>query len=79
MKIVQHTEVRNFGMRNITACIGTFDGMHLGHQELLKQAYTVGNGEYIVITFNEMPQRILKDKNYKYLTYNILQVNRERY
>ena len=67
MKIVQDTEVRNFGMRNVTACIGTFDGMHLGHQELLKQAYTIGNEEYIVITFNEMPQRILKDKNYKYM------------
>ena len=67
MKIFQDKEVRSFGMRNITACIGTFDGMHLGHQELLRQAYTIGNGEYIVITFNEMPQRILKDKNYKYM------------
>ena len=53
------------------ACIGTFDGMHLGHQELLMHAYKTGGGKYTVVTFSEMPQKILTDKNYKYMINNL--------
>ena len=68
MKIIQdNEEMQNSQLESDTACIGTFDGMHLGHQELLKHTYTIGGEKYTVVTFNEMPQKTLKDKNYKYM------------
>ena len=68
MEIIQdNEEMQNSQLESDTACIGTFDGMHLGHQELLKQTYKIGGEKYTVVTFNEMPQKTLKDKNYKYM------------
>jgi len=55
-----------------TACIGTFDGMHLGHQELLKRTYAFGNKKYTVVTFVEIPQKTLINGEYKFLTSNSL-------
>ncbi len=68
MEIIQdNEEMHNSQLESDTACIGTFDGMHLGHQELLKHTYIIGGEKYTVVTFNEMPQKTLKDKNYKYM------------
>ena len=68
MEIIQdNEEMQNSQLESDTACIGTFDGMHLGHQELLKHTYIIGAGKYTVVTFNELPQKTLKDKNYKYM------------
>lgn len=54
-----------------TACIGTFDGMHLGHQELLLNAKKVGNGVYSAVTFSELPQITLQSEDFKLITSNI--------
>ena len=54
-----------------TACIGTFDGMHLGHQELLLNTKKVGNGAYSVVTFSELPQITLQSEDFKLITSNI--------
>ncbi len=53
-----------------TACIGTFDGMHLGHQELLLNTKKVGNGAYSVVTFSELPQITLQSADFKLITSN---------
>ena len=53
-----------------TACIGTFDGMHLGHQELLLNTNKVGNGVYSVVTFSELPQITLQSADFKLITSN---------
>ena len=58
-----------------TACIGTFDGMHLGHQELLLNTKNVGGGNYTAITFYELPQITLQSADFKLITSNIQKEN----
>ena len=57
-------------LESTTACIGTFDGMHLGHQELLLNARKIGKGVYSVITFSELPQITLQSTDFKLITSN---------
>ena len=57
-------------LESTTACIGTFDGMHLGHQELLLNAKKIGKGVYSVITFSELPQITLQSTDFKLITSN---------
>jgi riboflavin kinase / FMN adenylyltransferase len=43
--------------------IGTFDGVHLGHQKIIKQLLRVSettNGESVLITFNPHPRKIVQ-------------------
>jgi riboflavin kinase/FMN adenylyltransferase len=47
--------------------IGTFDGVHLGHQQIIKQlkaeAATIG-GETVIITFHPHPRKIVAGKSH---------------
>ena len=46
--------------------IGTFDGMHRGHQEILKHLVLLGQGmgiDSIVVTFDPHPRQILSNDN----------------
>lgn len=48
--------------RNAIVTIGTFDGVHLGHQTILSQMKTLArqvNGETVIITFHPHPRRIV--------------------
>ena len=50
------------GINNPVVTIGTFDGLHVGHQEILerlnKSAKELG-GESIVLTFDPHPRKVL--------------------
>jgi len=65
MKVLQHVDEIH-DSSNPVATIGTFDGLHLGHQRLIhlleekKQQY---QGTSYLITFEPHPQLILKNKN----------------
>lgn len=53
------------------ACIGNFDGVHLGHQKLIKRAIELAQDKYIpaAITFDPDPKTVYtNDKNRKHLT-----------
>lgn len=52
------------------ACIGNFDGVHLGHQLLINRVVELAKNDYIptVITFDPDPEEIFTNKKKKYLT-----------
>ena len=48
--------------RNAVVTIGTFDGVHVGHQQIIQQLKTEAekiNGETVIITFHPHPRKII--------------------
>lgn len=58
MEIVSDLELAGHKFHGGTVTIGNFDGLHLGHQELLKQARVVG-APIVVISFDPHPVQVL--------------------
>ena len=55
---------------DVALCFGNFDGIHLGHQQLLRAQLAKAkelNQELVVITFNPHPKKILQEKNEPFL------------
>ena len=69
MKIIE-IDVRNLNVESnpgINICLGYFDGLHLGHLEIINKA--VSEGDTAVMTFDESPNFVLKKApNERYLT-----------
>lgn len=51
-----------------TTCIGGFDGVHQGHQQLIKSAYNF-NKDFQIVTFDTLPKKYF-NINHKLLTTN---------
>lgn len=64
--------IKEFEGNNTAITVGSFDGVHLGHMEMLKQLMELANeinGESLVFTFSPHPIRVLNpDKNFVLLT-----------
>lgn len=52
----------------LTLLLGTFDGLHRGHYELVKEAKIKGEGDLGVVFFDKNPASILRHKSEKVLT-----------
>jgi riboflavin kinase / FMN adenylyltransferase len=55
-------------IKNPVVTIGTFDGVHLGHQQILKQLISLAkfkNGESVLITFYPHPRVVLNPENHQ--------------
>lgn len=53
---------------NLTILLGNFDGVHLGHYELVKEAKKKAEGELAVLLFSSSPASLLHHKSAKVLT-----------
>lgn len=54
-------------LENITLTIGNFDGVHLGHQQLIKKTLSFTDTKSAVMTLDPHPNQVFRDKNYKTL------------
>lgn len=58
--------LKNIDSESISITIGNFDGVHVGHQEIIKNIKakcTENNSKFVLITFNPHPLRILRPKD----------------
>ena len=67
-----HYDINNLPLfKNAVVTIGTFDGVHLGHQQIiaqLKNEAEVVNGETVIITFYPHPRKIISGQEIFILT-----------
>lgn len=62
MKVYNHIEEYK-GATNAAVTTGTFDGVHIGHQKILKRLIEVAknaNGESVLLTFHPHPRLVLQ-------------------
>lgn len=70
MKIIKYSKNLILPKKNRYIALGVFDGVHLGHQKLIKSAVNKAkknNGVSIVITFDPHPDKIIIPENNVFL------------
>ena len=62
-----HKGIHNLpNFKNAVLTIGTYDGVHFGHQQIIKRINDIAtaiNGESILLTFDPHPRLILNPKD----------------
>ncbi len=73
LEVDKLNKLHDLGIERVSAAIGVFDGIHLGHRAILSEVIKLSessNSVPIVITFSPHPRQVLEiDKNIKFLRY----------
>ncbi|MGZ4962734.1 MAG: bifunctional riboflavin kinase/FAD synthetase [Limisphaerales bacterium] len=72
MNLIHHASNLNPGTRKVCVAIGVFDGVHLGHQQVIRQtiADAVGNQALsVVVTFDRHPNAVVAPERAPQLIY----------
>lgn len=62
MKILRHAHELDRGSRKVSLAIGVFDGVHLGHQQVIRQAVADARqheGLAVIVTFDAHPNTVV--------------------
>ena len=76
MKIIHAANELNAGARKVCLAIGFFDGVHLGHQQIIRQTITDARQQEanaLVITFDRHPSAIVAPQRVPLLIYALSQ------
>lgn len=69
MEIIRLAVQEPLKEKNLSLLLGNFDGVHLGHQELIFDARIHGEGKVAVLLFSESPAKFINNgKDHKELT-----------
>jgi len=80
MRTVRHASELNPGGRPVSLAVGMFDGVHLGHQQVIRQAATdaeQAEGVAAVVTFDRHPASVLAPQHAPPLIYPLERKLRE--
>src|SRR6266481_7801215 len=73
MKIIHAANELNAGARKVCLAIGFFDGVHLGHQQIIRQTVTDARqqeADALVITFDRHPNTVVAPQRVPPLIYS---------
>ncbi len=76
MKIVHHANELNPNGRRVCLAIGFFDGVHLGHQQIIRQTIAdarQNDGISLVVTFDRHPNTVVAPQRVPRLIYSLPQ------
>ncbi len=65
MKILRDNYNNIINNEEITLTIGNFDGVHLGHQQLIKKVLSYSDTKHALMTFSPHPMKVLRDISFK--------------
>ena len=76
MQIIRQAQELNTGSRKVSLAIGMFDGVHLGHQQLIRHAVLDArqhNGLAVIVTFDRHPAEVIAPDRKPPLIYSLPQ------
>lgn len=69
MEVIELDKQQPLKEQNLSLLLGNFDGVHLGHQELIFEAKKEGQGKIAVLLFSESPAKFIDNgKDHRELT-----------
>lgn len=74
MKIAAQASLLDTGSRPVCAAIGVFDGVHVGHQEVIRQTLEdarLHNAAPVIVTFDRHPASVLASRKIPGLIYSL--------